>query len=294
MIGMRNKKRSKLANWLAVLLARAWHVRYGLTVAIVYGVVFGWLFSGTEFSGNATVFEVPDKPLWSAPAAASWFGKTGSGADLFELSRAGMASSVGFALVTSILGIFSALMISTGVASLRNSLGFRLLKQISFNWALFPAFLIAMISAGGSGGNIVCVTTAVSIVISLSLLGTIGNWLELSESGGDVLAGLALGMSRPALVWKRSLPVAGKKCLALIACLIPLTAAVEMALSFLGFLGDRISCGRMISLGRDHLFEAPWLAVYPGILATLVLIVLSVLGWFTARLVKVTSSPKIF
>ena len=108
------------------------------------------------------------------------------------------------------------------------------------------------------------------------------------------MAGLALGMTGLTLCRKRTLPVVAKKCFALVSGLLPAVITVEMSLSFLGFLGDRISCGRIIAMGRENLIEASWISVYPGILASAVIALLAGLAWCVARLTKVELFPRIF
>ncbi len=291
---MENKRRSKLAKWGAVILARAWHVRYALAVGLGYAVLLGLLLIGDSPELGSALFEISDPPGWSAPGADFQFGKNGAGIDLFQLSRVGMAFSVRFAVISSLAGVFVALLIATITAMGKWGGRFQFLQRISFHALLLPGFLVVLIVAAGSEGNVYAVMTSLALVVGFSLVGVIGVWYEDCESGGDVLAGMALGMTRLALVRKRSLPLVTKKCLALIAGLIPLLIAVEMALSFLGLMADRISCGRIIAAGRDYLVEAPWISIYPGILATFVLIALSGLSWCVARLAKVNVTSCVF
>jgi len=291
---MKNKKRSKLAKWAAVILVRIWQVRFAAAVGTGYAALLIWLSVGAVVESVPTVAESSAPPEWSAPGENSWFGKNESGIDLFQLSRAGMANSLGFAAASAIVGVFIALLITTIFAMGKNPNRFRFLQRFSLNTALLPAFFIVLVVAAGSKGDIYAVIATISIVLAFSLVGVIGNWCEEVESGGDVLAGMTLGMTRMTLVRKRTLPLVAKKCLALVSALIPTVLMAEMALSFLGFLGDRISCGRIIATGRDYLIEAPWISVYPGILATIILVILSGLSWCVARLTKVDLFPRVF
>ena len=80
------------------------------------------------------------------------------------------------------------------------------------------------------------------------------------------------------------LPLVAKRIPGLAGQVIPRLVLIEMALSFLGFCdNDRLSCGTLVRLGRNHLVEAPWLTVWPGAFAGVTLVILSFLGWFFAK-----------
>ncbi len=65
-----------------------------------------------------------------------------------------------------------------------------------------------------------------------------------------------------------------------------------MALSFLGFAGDRLSVGTMVARGRTYLIEAPWMAIHPGLFATAVVLVLSFLGWRVSAALRTGPLPR--
>jgi ABC-type dipeptide/oligopeptide/nickel transport system permease subunit len=74
--------------------------------------------------------------------------------------------------------------------------------------------------------------------------------------------------------------------------MIPWIMLGEMMLSFLGVTGNRISCGSMIAHGQHLIIEAPWMAVYPGVLASIVVMTLSFLGWRVSSLLRTGEVPR--
>ena len=76
------------------------------------------------------------------------------------------------------------------------------------------------------------------------------------------------------------------------ARMIPVLVMAEMSLSFLGFTGEHISVGVMVAYGRDLIIEAPWMALYPGMMATIVVAVLSLLGALAAGVLRTARFPR--
>jgi len=68
----------------------------------------------------------------------------------------------------------------------------------------------------------------------------------------------------------------------------------EMSLSFLGFTGERLSVGVMVERGQAYLIEAPWMAIYPGIFATGVVMAFSLLGWRVSTALRTGPLPPVF
>jgi ABC-type dipeptide/oligopeptide/nickel transport system permease subunit len=101
-----------------------------------------------------------------------------------------------------------------------------------------------------------------------------------------------LGLTRPEIVSNRIVPQILRRLIVVFVSLIPLIALAEMGLSFLGFTGGRLSCGDLIAKGGEVIIEAPWMAVCPGILATLIVIILTLLGWLSSRFLKTGILPR--
>ena len=91
---------------------------------------------------------------------------------------------------------------------------------------------------------------------------------------------LALGLSRPRILWRHILPNALTPVIVAAALGIGNAIMLEAGLSFLG-LGVQPptpSWGNMIASGRDTLVNAPWVAAAPGIALVLVVVACTLLG----------------
>lgn len=293
---MANRRRTKFEKWATDALVRTWEIRGVLFLAIPYLALLSWLFLGSSSidSRPGEIFVVPENPVWAEPDAEHWFGTTGSGIDLFQLTRLAMGTSVAVAVVCSFFGIGFAVLIVSLFAMDPSERRFRPIFVFSRAGFLLPAMVVLVVFAGGSGGSLAAAMFGIVVVSGLYLAPMIAGWFEDASVGNDVLAGFGLGLSRPDMLVGRVLPKVLRRLVGMFAQLIPVVVLVEMSLSFLGFTGDRLGVGTMIAYGQRSIIEAPWLAVCPGILASAVVIVLSFLGWLVSRVTRSGVLPRHF
>ncbi len=285
---MANKRKSRPLLWLGALFARVWHIRRVVLIAAVYLLITGWLFSGGSGIDvrPAEVYSVPDKPLWEKPDSAHWFGTTGYGKDVFTISRIAMATSLAVAVVCSGFGLLLALAFVMLFAFNQGVNRFRLVRLMGRTVFIAPPMLMLIIVAGGSGGSLATVMVTLIILIGIQQAPMTASWFEEGEEKFDVVAGYALGLSRRDIIMYRDLPKVLRRLAGAFAVMIPWIMLAEMMLSFLGVTGNRISTGAMIAYGQDLIIEAPWMAIYPGVLASIVVMTFSFLGWRVASLLR--------
>lgn len=293
---MTNRRNSKLIRLLLLFAARVWQMRRVLLLVIPYLVLLSWLFvGGTRMDVRpGEIYEVPGEPAWKKPDNVHWFGTTGNGADLFELSRLAMATSVSVAVVTVSLGISLALLLTMLFVFDPGEKRFELLNAVSRAGFVIPSMVILVILTGGSGGSLGIAILGLIFVIALHLCPVITEWFREGESGFEVIAGYALGLSRREIVIDRILPTVLRRLIGVFATLVPAVVLAEMALSFMGLTGDRLSCGAMIAYGQELIIEAPWMSIYPGIMASLVVMVLTLLGWRVSAALRTGILPRLF
>ncbi len=128
--------------------------------------------------------------------------------------------------------------------------------------------------------------SAALVIVVLGLTG----WMSVARLvQGEVRAlaarpfvegALALGLSRPRILWRHILPNALTPVIVAAALGIGNAIMLEAGLSFLG-LGVQPptpSWGNMIASGRDTLVNAPWVAAAPGLALVLVVVACTLLG----------------
>lgn len=291
-----NRRQSKVLRTLARLVIRLWQMRRVLLLVVPYLFLFGWLFAaGSRMDVRpGELYGVTDEPAWESPDADHWFGTTVNGADLFELSRLAMATSVSVAVVSVSFGIALALLVTMLFVFDPREKRFELLNVVGQSGFLLPSFVVLLVLTGGSGGSFGVAILGLILVIAFHLCPVLTTWFQEGEDGFDIVAGYALGLSRREIVMNRILPKILRRLVGVFATYVPVVVLVEMALSFLGFTGDRLSCGAMIAYGQGLIIEAPWMAIYPGLMATAVVLVLSLLGWRVSSAMRTGPLPRLF
>ena len=280
---MENRKQSKASRHSLALLARAWETRWVIVTACAYLALFGWLFSaGSDVDIRpAEILVTPPEPAWSSPGEAHWFGTTGTGLDLFQLSHIAMAQTVALAALSSALGLALAFLAVMLFAFDPGERRFSLLKSFGRIGTMIPSALVLMVVLSGSKGGVVALVVTFSLLIAWHFSPILAGWFEESEKRRDIPAAYVLGLSRTEIVANRIVTST-------------LVALLEMALSSIGLGSERLSIGDLIAYGQDVIIEAPWLAIYPGIFATVVVMVMGALGWWAARLLRADLIKQIF
>ncbi len=288
-----NRRQSKLSRSLGVAAVRLWRTRRVLLLALPYLLLLGWLFSGGGAGSPrpAELYALRDAPGWRAPDREHWFGTAANGADLFELSRAAMATSVSVAVVAVAAGI--------GLALLAVSLFVFDWREGRFDWpervaragGLVPAMVGLVVFTGGAGGGQGLAIAGLAFATAFHLVPVFCGWFREAEEGFDLLAAKLLGLSRREIVLGRALQAVLRRLPGVFAATVPVAVLAEMALSFLGLSGERLSVGTMVARGQAYLIEAPWMAVYPGLFATAVVLALSLLGWRVSAALRTGPPP---
>lgn len=293
---MANRRKSKAEKWVVEALVRFWEIRGVLLLSIPYLLLLSWLFleSSSLDLRPEEVFSVPENPVWTEPDGNHWFGTTGNGVDLFQLTRLAMGTSVAVAVVCSFFGIGVAMLIISIFAFDPSERRFRPVFVFSRAGFLLPAMVVLVVFTGGAGSSLPVAMFGIVMVSGVYLAPMIANWFEECDEGPDVLAGFGLGLTRSDMVVSRVFPKVLRRLVGMFAQLIPVIVLVEMALSFMGFTGNRLGVGAMIAYGQESIIEAPWLAVCPGILASAVIAALSLLGWLVARVTRSGLLPRHF
>ncbi|MEM9018179.1 MAG: hypothetical protein AAGC68_14280, partial [Verrucomicrobiota bacterium] len=114
------------------------------------------------------------------------------------------------------------------------------------------------------------------------------------EKGPEIVAAYSLGLTRGEIVVNRVLPVMLRRSVGVFAQLIPAIVLLEMGLAFLGFSGQKLSVGSIVRRGQEVIIEAPWMAIYPGVMATVVVFMLFLLAALVSRALRTGEIPRHF
>lgn len=290
-----NRRQSKVSRNARMLALRLLRMRRAVLLVVPYLLLLGWLFSGSRIADLRAeeIYGVREVPQWTAPDGVHRFGTAANGADLFELSRLAMANSVSFAVVSALAGIALALLVAALSAFERRETGFGWLGRLCRAGTALPSVVLLMVLAGSADRGLLPVFLGLVLVLALHLAPVLARWCREEEDRFDVVAACAAGLPRRQVLLGRVLPSVLLRMPGVFAQCVPMVVLVEMALSFLGFTGARLSVGTMVAFGQAYLIEAPWMTVYPGLLATAVVMALSLLGWQVAATLRSGQLPPV-
>ena len=145
----------------------------------------------------------------------------------------------------------------------------------------FPTVLLALIIvaiAGGAGIGNVIIAVAATVWARFARQAR-GEVLSIKERDFVTLA-IVAGVSPPVIMWRHIFPNVINTVLIVISLLVGQTILLEASLSFLGVgvpPGDP-AWGIMVSEGRDQIFEIWWLALFPGLAITIVVMAMNFFG----------------
>ncbi|NNE92016.1 MAG: hypothetical protein HKN23_10250 [Verrucomicrobiales bacterium] len=285
-----NRRRSPFGDAAIRVFGRLWRRRYVHLTALGYIVllVLFWREFLSIPSGQAL-------SNWSPPNETHPFGVNALGQDMLKLSLAGGAKSMTVALVGAALGVGAGILASwLVVISGRRIIGFWSLTRIS-HWGTFtPAFSVLVLIAVGLRPGFWLLAVLLAGVIFIATVARIARWFEDLELRGDTIAGTVLGFTSIQVVNRNHLPVVIRRGIALSCSLVPGLVLGETALSFIGLGLVDGSWGKLIADGREVVFEAPWLLIYPGLVASLSLFALASLGWMARRSMNGELPPRVF
>jgi peptide/nickel transport system permease protein len=209
-----------------------------------------------------------------APSARHWLGTDGLGRDIASLLLVGAQASMAVGLIAVGVGLIAGVGLGALAAARGGWVDELVMRGCDFTFA-FPALLLAILLTAIHGPGLVVSVVAIGI-FNIPVFARITRGASQSVWRRDfVTAARAAGKGPLAITLDHVLPNIAS--LLIVQATISFATAIlaEAALSYLG-LGAQPplpSWGRMLNDAQALMFQAPQLAIYPGLA-----IMLSVLG----------------
>jgi peptide/nickel transport system permease protein len=220
----------------------------------------------------ATEIDVANK--LQPPSATHWLGTDSLGRDIVSLLIVGARASIAVGLIAVGIGIVAGVALGLLAAARRGWVEELVMRASDFAIA-FPALLTAIMLTAVYGPGLVTAIVAIGIF-------NIPEFARITRASAAtvwtrdyVLAARACGKSGWRITLEHVLPNIASVLIVQATIRFAIAILAEAALSYLG-LGTQPptpSWGRMLGEGQSMMYQAPLLAVWPGLA-----IVLSVLG----------------
>ncbi|RMX10641.1 ABC transporter permease [Vandammella animalimorsus] len=215
----------------------------------------------------------------AAPSAEHWLGTDVYGQDMLSQLMVGAQSSVLVGVVAVGIGLLLGVALGLLAATRKGWVEELIMRLADLTFA-FPAILTAIMMRAVYGSGVVISIIAIgiaSVPIFARLTRASANALLERDF---VLAARACGRRPWAIAWEHVLPNLLPVLIVQATIQFAIAILAEAALSYLG-LGTQYptpSWGRMLSEAQSTLFDAPMLAVYPGVTIALAVFGLNLLG----------------
>ena len=245
----------------------------GLCSALVLMALLSWVWSPYP----ATAIDMAAR--LQGPSASHWLGTDAYGRDVASQLLVGARSSLAVGLAAVGLGLLVGASLGL-LAAARSGWVDVLVQRVADVSLAFPALLTAIVLAAvwgpGMGNAVVAIALFnIPIFARLARATALGIW-----SRDYVLAARACGKDRWRITWEHVLPNMAAVLIVQASSQFALAILAEAALSYLG-LGTQApqpSWGRMLSEAQTLLYQAPLLAVFPGVAIALSVLGLNLLG----------------
>ncbi len=223
------------------------------------------------------------------PGAGFWFGTDDLGRDILSRCLYGAQLSLSTGFLAAALAGLSGIALGTIAGFVRGWVD-SVLSRIFDTILAFPGLLLGLMVAVFLGKGLYNAAVAAAI-INLPLIARLARASVLSEREKEYTqAAVAVGASAHRIIWRHLLP----NILPVVTVQVTLTIAdamiIEAGLSFLGLGAQppQASLGIMLRDSRNFLSDAAWYAIFPGILLTMFLLLIS----FMSNALAASNDPR--
>ncbi|MDR7127350.1 ABC transporter permease [Pseudotabrizicola sp. 4114] len=239
-------------------------------------IIFVMAILGPMFLGNGN--ELNSTMRLKPPSAEAWFGTDNLGRDVFVRTVSGARNSVVVGLCTAVLVLLIGGLL--GVIAGYFRWADMVLMRFADGLMAIPGILLAIALVSILGGGLVTVIIAISVPEIPRTARLLRSVVLTIRELPFVMASVSLGSSTPKIIVQHILPNAVGALMVQTTYVCAAAVLSEAALSFLG-VGtppDVPSWGNVIASGKDYFRLAPWIIAFPGIMLSILVLSINILG----------------
>jgi peptide/nickel transport system permease protein len=225
----------------------------------------------------ATEIDIPNK--LAAPSAAHWLGTDSLGRDIASQLLIGAQTSILVGVMAVLIGLVIGVTLGLLASARRGWVEEAVMRLSDFTFA-FPALLSAIMLGAIYGPGLLTGIVAIGIFNIPVFARTTRAAANVVWSREYVLAARAAGLGPWRISIDHVLPNIASVLIVQATVQFAVAIIAEAALSYLG-LGTQPpmpSWGRMLNEAQAQLFQAPQLAIYPGVAIALAVLGLNLMG----------------
>lgn len=259
---------------LSKLLASR-NLMIGLVVTVILVGMALVSFVWTPFS--ATAMNFPDK--LQGPSFRHWFGTDNFGRDVLSMIMVGARNSIAVSIVAVVVGAGIGVPLGAVAAARGGWIDGMVMRTSDLAFA-FPALLTAVIITAIFGPGAINAMIAIGI-FNIPVFARVTRGASMGLWKREyVQAARCAGRSDTAITALHILPNINHVLLVQITIQFALAIVAEAGLSYVG-LGAQPpmpSWGKMLNDAQTFIYDAPWLAIFPGLAITFAVLGLNLLG----------------
>ena len=253
------------------------HASFAIGGVLVALLIFTAALSVIWTPHSAVEIDVPNK--LQGPSAAHWLGTDSLGRDIVSLLIVGSQNSIAVGLIAVGIGMGFGVALGLLAAARRGWVEEAAMRLADFTFA-FPALLSAIMLTAIYGPGLVTSIVAIGI-FNIPVFARITRAAANAAWSRDyVLASRACGKSAWHISFAHVLPNIASALIVQATIQFATAILAEAALSYLG-LGTQPpqpSWGRMLNEAQTMMFQAPQLAIWPGLAIAVSVLGLNLMG----------------
>jgi peptide/nickel transport system permease protein len=244
---------------------------------LILALIVTAIFAGVIAPYDPTSIE---QESLQSPNAQHWFGTDDKGRDVFSRVVYGSQVSLKIGLIATLVGSIGGALIGIVSGYFRGTVDM-LLQRLMDALQAFPFIILALIMIAVFGTSIL----KLMIVVGIAIIPGVGRIMRSAVLGEMekvyIEAARATGATAPRIMFRHILPNVAAVLIIVATSLLGAAILIEAGLSFLGFgtPPPTPSWGGDLSGNAQRFFiHAPWMAIFPGIALSLVVLGFNLLG----------------